>query len=220
MPRAVEATIGLFENYEGQETFFSMLLSADIQVEHDAATYWLEQIFYKATNLKTLSLTIQQSPGQWLSADRVIPKLQKFTLSQAQTAISADDLLAMISCSMDSLTHLRFRSITLTGDSWRNVLSFVANEYRNLRSFELDRLRERKPGQKTSFTLDFGDARDKIPKAYLLDLNFVENARFSHKPVASLKYDGPHAGPILELLASQGKAGVFKNLAPLDHVVT
>jgi hypothetical protein len=63
-PKVEEAMINAFEKYEGQETSFSMLRSANTLVEHDTAPYWLEQIFYKAITLETLSLTVKQPPGQ------------------------------------------------------------------------------------------------------------------------------------------------------------
>jgi hypothetical protein len=226
-PRAEEATIELFEDYQGHETTFSMLRSADILIEHDAATYWLEQIFYNSLNLDALSLTVQQQlPGPWLAPDRVVSALHEFTLSQTQTAISMQDLLAMIAASKESLTHLHFRSINLTGGSWREVLSLLANEYRNLTSFKLDRLREEgvSDGKEPSFfTLDFGSARDHVSEAYGQGLNMVERPRCPHKPVATLTYDGPNAGPVLNILASQGKPGDFKRPVPsenVEHLVT
>jgi hypothetical protein len=216
-PRAEEATIELIEDYSGQETAFSMLRSADILIEYDAATYWLEQIFYGAPNLKTLSLTVQQqSPGPWLALDCVVPALREFTLSQVQTAISTQDLLAMLASSKESLTHLDLRSIKLTRGAWRDVLSLLANEYRNLRSFKFDRLREEKgmvfgKEEPCFCTLDFGDTRDHLPEAYRPGLNLIEKPRYPHKPMCTLTYDGPNAGPVLHVLALQGKPGDFRN---------
>lgn len=131
-PKVEKATIGLFTDHEGQETTSSMLRSADVLLEHDVAQHWLEHIFYKATNLETLSLTVKQPPGQWLIASRVVLPLRSFTLSQApssQTPISVEDLLAILASSKESLTHITLRSITLTGSTWRNVISLLAALY-------------------------------------------------------------------------------------------
>lgn len=213
-PRAEEATIKLIKDFKDQETTFSMLRWADILVEHDAATYWLDQVFYRSPNLETLSLTVQQqSPGPWLALDRVVPTLREFTLSQIQTSISMQDLLAMLASSKESLTHLDL-SIKLTGGSWRDFLTLLADEYRNLTSFSLNHLREEGviPGKEepSSYMLDFGDARDHIPEAYRQGLSLIEKSRCPHKPVGSLTYDGPHAAPVLRVLASKGKPGEFR----------
>jgi hypothetical protein len=216
-PRAEEAAIELIGDYNGQETTFSMLRSADILIEHDAATYWLEQVFYRSPNLETLSLTVQQkSPGPWLAPDRVVPALREFTLSQTQTAISTQDLLAMLAPSKESLTHLDLRSIKLTEGPWRNVLTLLANEYRNLTSFKFDRLFEERGmvsgKEELSFCLlDFGDTRDHLPEAYRPGLNLISRPKYPHRPVCTLAYDGPNAGPVLSVLALQGKPGDFRN---------
>jgi hypothetical protein len=219
-PRAEQATIELSENYMGQKTAFAMLRSANILVEFDAAAYWLEQIFYRSPNLQTLSLTVQQQPpGPWLVPDRVVPALREVTLSQTQTAILVQDLLAMLASSKESLTHLDLRSIKLTGSSWRKVLLLLANEYRNLKSFKFDRLMEEEveeevvvsgQGESSFCVLDFGDAKDHVPEAYCHGLNLIAKTRCPHKPVATVIYDGPNARLILHVLASKGKPGDFK----------
>jgi hypothetical protein len=224
-PRAEEATIELSENYDGQETTFSVLRSVDIVVEHDAATYWLEQIFYKSPNLETLSLNFRKSLCPQLAPDRVVPKLSKFSMSHIQTTISAQDIHAMLASSKESLTHLDLCSINLTGGSWRSVLSLLAAEYHSLTSFKLDFLREEKgvvSGEEKPcfYTLDFGDARDHVPEAYLQSLNLIEKPRCPHRPVGTVTYDGPNAGPVLEVLASKGKPGDFRRPKPSGHLVT
>jgi hypothetical protein len=224
-PRAEEATIELSENYDGKETTFSMLRSTDILVENDSATYWLEQIFYKSPNLETLSLNFRKSLCPQLAPDRVVPKLSKFSMSHIQTTISAQDIHAMLASSKESLTHLDLCSINLTGGSWRSVLSLLAAEYHSLTSFKLDFLREEKgvvSGEEKPcfYTLDFGDARDHVPEAYLQSLNLIEKPRCPHRPVGTVTYDGPNAGPVLEVLASKGKPGDFRRPKPSGHLVT
>lgn len=224
-PRAEEATIELSENYDGKETTFSMLRSTDILVEHDSAAYWLEQIFYESPNLETLSLNFRKSLCPQLAPDRVVPKLRKFSMSHIQTTISAQDILAMLASSKESLTHLDLCSINLTGGSWRTVLSLLAAEYRSLTSFKLGFLREEKgvvSGEKKPCfcTLDFGDARDRVPEAYLQSLNLIEKPRRPHRPVGTVTYDGSNAGPVLHILAEQGKPGDFRRSKPSGHLVT
>jgi ligand-binding sensor domain-containing protein len=101
----------------------------------------------------------------------------------------------MLASSKESLTHLHLCSITLTGGSWRNILSLLAREYRCLTSFKFDHLREEEgvmSGEEkaSSHTLDFGDARDNVPDAYRQGLNLTERPRCQHKPVCTVKYDG------------------------------
>ena len=119
----------------------------------------------------------------------------------------------MLASSKESLTHLDL-SIKLTGGSWRDFLTLLADEYRNLTSFSLNHLREEGviPGKEepSSYMLDFGDARDHIPEAYRQGLSLIEKSRCPHKPVGSLTYDGPHAAPVLRVLASKGKPGEFR----------
>lgn len=214
-PKLDEVTIELSKEHEAQETTFSSLRSADILLKADSAAYWLEQVFYNATNLETLSLSVKEPPDQWPNPDRVVPTLRKFTLrfrTTSQTTISAEELLTMIASSKESLTHISLRSISLTGSSWRDVLSFIAKEYHKLGSFDFDRLREAKPEEDSTYTLDFGDARDHLSEEHHDGLNLIEKGRLPHKPVGSLTYDGPKARVVLEALASQGKPGVFRRV--------
>jgi hypothetical protein len=60
-------------------------------------------------------------------------------------------------------------------------------------------------------TLDFGDTRDHLPEAYRPGLNLIEKPRYPHKSMCTLTYDGPNAGPVLHVLALQGKPGDFRN---------
>jgi hypothetical protein len=201
-PKVEEATIKVSKEHEGHQTGFSMLRSADILIEHDTALYWLEHIFYDATTLNTLSLTVKQIPGQWLTADCVIPMLREFVLSH--TTVSVDDLLAMIASSKESLTHIHLRRVSLTGDStWRNVLSFIAKEYRELTSVNLAFLRE--IGTE-SLQVDFLDAKAHIPDEYCPGLNWIEKRKIRNNRLLSLSYNGPSAGTVLDILASHAKA--------------
>jgi len=134
----------------------------------------------------------------------------------------------MLAFSKESLTHVDLCSINLTGGSWRNVLSVLAAEYRSLTSLKFDRLREEKgmvsSEKKVSpCTLDFGDARDHVTEAYIQGLNLIEKPRCPHRPVGTVTYDGPNAGPVLEILAEQGKPGDFRRPKPssdVAHVLT
>jgi hypothetical protein len=201
-PEVEEATIKVSKEYEGHQTGFSMLRSADTLIEHDTALYWLEHIFYDATTLNTLSLTVKQLPGRWLPADRVIPMLREFVLSH--TTVSVDDLLAMIASSKESLTHIHLRQVSLTGNStWRNVSSFIAKEYRELTSVNLAFLRE--IGTE-SLKVDFSDAKAHIPDEYCPGLNLIEKRKIPYNRLLSLSYNGPSAGIVLDILASHAKA--------------
>lgn len=219
VPKKEEATIELLQEFDSKETSFSMLHTAKVLVKRNSASYWLEHAFYKATNLKTLSLTVRESPGRWLKSEFVVSTLVTFALhfrTTSSTTISEEDLLAMIVSSKGSLKHIYLRSISLTGNSWRNVLSFMAREFRNLRSFDLGFLREDQPRHQPRCTLDFSDAKALIPERDLPYLNLIERNRLPHKPVASLKYDGPNAGAVLTIIASQGKPGTFRPRLPHD----
>jgi hypothetical protein len=215
-PKVEEVIIKVFKEYEGQETSFSMLHSADTLVEHDTAPYWLEQIFYKAKTLKTLSLTVKQPPGRWLTTDRVIPMLREFVLSH--TTVSVDDLLAMIASSKESLTHIHLRQVSLTGNStWRNVLSLIAKEYRKLTSFNLALLRE--IGIE-SLNVDFSDAKAHIPDEYCPGLKLIEKGKIPYNRVMSLSYNGLSGGLVLDILASHMKAETLRayTLHPSNRV--
>jgi hypothetical protein len=134
-PHVREATLELSLQYEGPETRFSNLHSADIDLDRDEPTpsYWLERLFYEAPNLKTLSLCIYMQPlGHWRTKTRVVPKLTEFYLHA--TTISAEDFLAMLASSEETLTSIRLKLVTLLGE-WRSVLSLLANRYPKLDSF-------------------------------------------------------------------------------------
>jgi hypothetical protein len=132
----------------------------------------------------------------------VIPRLREFGLSH--TTVSVDDLLAMITSSKESLTHIHLRQVLLTGNStWRNVLSLIAKEYRKLTSVNLAFLSE--TGIESQ-NVDFSDAKAHIPDEYCPDLNLVGKGKIPYNRVVSLSYNGPSGGMILDILASYVKA--------------
>ena len=208
-PKIKEAIIELFPEYQGVEQGmeFSLLHSADLLLGCEATPYWLEQVFYKATALKILELSIQHPGGPWLTAGRVVvPKLTTFALSH--TRISAKDILAMIASSKDSLASIHLRQVTLheDGSTWREVLLRIAEQYKALTSFSLAILRDETGG---GLALDFREARNnQIPEECQLGLNLVEKGPPHNRRVTTASYDGPNAGHVLEILISLVQAGV------------
>jgi hypothetical protein len=197
----MEATIGLSVKFEGQAARFAMLHSADTLSKHDAASYWLERIFYTATSLKTLSLTVYQNPGQRLTADRVVPMLTEFFLWD--TIISSEDLLAMIASSKDSLISICLRQVVLVGGLiWSGISSLIAKCYRKLDTFRSEAIRELEKG---SPAVDFLDVKTRDPEDRI-GLKSVEKGQGLSERITSLIHDGKNAGTVLDILSSCVKA--------------
>jgi hypothetical protein len=70
----------------------------------------------------------------------------------------------------------------------------------------------------SSCTIGFDEARDHVPEAYRQGLNLIEKPRCPHRPVCAVMYDRANAGPVLEVLTSQGKPGDFRRPKPSGHV--
>jgi len=196
-----EAVIELDTTYEGGETRFSRLRSACLQLGQEAQSYWLQQIFYKASELKTLKLSITNSQDQQLQAGLVIPKLTEFSLSGSR--ISAGDLLAMIGSSRESLAHITLQQVVLNhGSTWREVLAFIAKEYRALVSFTIAIIRETDGGGPA---VDFREVRDEdIPEQCKAGLTMTPKGPEGNKRVTRLAYSGSDAGKVLEIIAATG----------------
>jgi hypothetical protein len=196
-----EAVIEVDTTYQGGETRFSTLRSAVLQLGQEAQLYWLQQIFYKASELKTLKLSLRTSQNQRLEAGMVVPRLTEFFLSNSR--ISADDLVAMIASSKESLTHVSFQQVVLNqGSTWREVLMYIAKEYRTLTSFALSILRETDDG---GFAVDFREVRDEhIPEQCRAGLTLTLKGPDGNKRVTKLAYSGIDAGKVLEIIAAMG----------------
>lgn len=196
-----EAVIGIDKTYEEGETRFSRLRSACLQLGQEAQSYWLQQIFYKASELKTLKLSITNSQDRQLEAGIVIPKLTEFSLSGSR--ISAGDLLAMIGSSRESLTHITLQQVILNhGSTWREVLTSIARECRALVSFTIAIIRESDGGGPA---VDFREVRDEdIPKQCKAGLKLTPKGPDGNKRVTRLAYSGSDAGKVLEVIAVTG----------------
>lgn len=196
-----EAVIELDKSYQGCETRFSRLGSAVLQLGQEARLYWLQQIFYKASELETLKLSLRTSQNQQLEAGMVVPRLTEFFLGNSR--ISANDLLAMIASSKESLTHVGFQQVVLNhGSTWREVLMYIAKEYRALTSFALSILRETDDG---GLAVDFREVRDEqIPEKCRPGLKLTPKGPDGNKRVTRLAYTGSDAGKVLEIIAAMG----------------
>jgi hypothetical protein len=198
-PHVDEASIGLSAGHDIHQARFSKLRTVDIQLDSDGASYWLELLFYKATNLDTLFLTVKDSLTfrPWLDAERVVPQLTELKLSASD--VSAEDLLAMLAASKKSLMTLRLRGVRLVGgSSWRDVLPKIARDYRNLASFSIGVLYEDEMG---SISIDFPGLKDCVQDQYLPGLRLLEKGHVFNRRMALVDYEGPHCGEILESLA-------------------
>jgi len=144
-PTVREASFEISDIRDNQEPPFSKLRTADAVLVADAASYWLEQLFYNAIDLETLSLCVRDPwiSGSWLDARRVVPKLVELKLSGSRAGLSADTILAMLAASKESLTKIQFSSVRLVGESsWREVFPEIARGHKNLVSFKIGRLHE------------------------------------------------------------------------------
>ena len=198
-PSVREVSFELSESFDNQGLPSSKLRTADVALDSGAAPYWLEQLFYNATKLETLKLYVRDflSSGSCLDAVRVVPRLAEVKLSG--TALSAEDLLAMLAASKESLTRIRFSDVRLVGDSsWREVFPKIARGYPNLVSFSLGRNFEDGLGD---MAIKFPGIKTCIPEEHRPGLKLLEKGRVWNRRMFSVDYEGPHAGKILENLA-------------------
>jgi hypothetical protein len=202
-PLIREAVIELGKAYQGGETRFSKLRAAEMQLGQEAQLYWLQQIFYKARELKILKLSVRMSQDRQLEAAMVVPRLTYFTLENSR--ISANDLLAMIVSSRESLTHIMFQQVVLNhGSTWQEVLTHIARECCALTSFALSILRETDDGGPA---VDFRDVRDEhIPEQCRAGVTLTPKGLDGNKRVTRLAYSGIDAGKVLEVIAAIGYA--------------
>jgi hypothetical protein len=196
-----EAVLEIDKAYQGGETQFSKLRAAEMQLGQEAQLYWLQQIFYKAPELKTLKLSLRNSQDHQLEAGMVVPRLTEFSLGSSR--ISANDLLAMTASSKKTLTHINLQQVVLNhGSTWREVLTYIAKEYRVLTSFALFILRETDDG---GLAVDFREVRDEdIPERCRSGLKLTPKGPDGNKRVTRLAYSGIDAGEVLEIIAAMG----------------
>ena len=204
-PTVQEAIIGLCAERQGQDVGFSILRSASLSLECNAISYWLEQIFYYAPALRRLKLAIASPWSTSLDAARVVPKLTDFEL--AHTTISARAIIAVLTCSKDTLTHIGLRQVTLQdGSTWRELLSFIASEYRVLDSFSLVILREAAAG---SMAIDFRKLKKSdVPGKCRSGLSCIEMGPSNNRRVTKLSYSGLMASSVLEIVSRYGSKGI------------
>jgi hypothetical protein len=187
--------------YQGQETRFSMLHSADLQLGREATSYWAEQVFYKAIGLKELELSIKSPQDLNLDANMVVPAMTTFSLGA--TSISMEDLRAMLAVSKKTLKHIDLSGNVLKYEStWCDFLSFIAKEYQALESFKLSVLREVDSGGPA---VDFRKAKnDPALQQYEVGLHLREMGPVGNKRVTRLSYTGVDAGKVLEIISAHG----------------
>jgi hypothetical protein len=198
-PSVREVSFELSDGFDNQGLPSSKLRTADVALDSGAAPYWLEQLFYNATRLETLRLYVRDflSSGSWLDTGRVVPRLAELKLSG--TELSAEDLLAMLAASKESLTKIRFSDVRLVGESsWREVFPKIARGYQNLVSFSLGRNFEHGLGD---MAIEFPGIKTCIPEEYRPGLKLLEKGHVWNRRMFSVDYEGPHAGKILENLA-------------------
>lgn len=200
-PSIREAVVRVDPAYRGEETGFSNLRSADLQLGREAQSYWLQQIFYRATELKILNLSIRNSQDRQLEAGMVVPKLTEFSLRNS--SISAGDLLAMIESSKESLTHITFQQVVLNhGATLREVLTSIAKGWHAMTAFTLAIIRETDGGGPA---VDFREVRDvDIPEQCRASLRLTPKGPAGNKRVTRLAYNGVDAGKVLEVIAAIG----------------
>lgn len=201
-PMVTEAVIGVDVAYQGQVTRFSKLRSADLWLGQEATSvsYWLEQVFYDASKLKRLHLLLRASQCQQLEAGKVVPGLEEFTF---RGRISAEDLLAIMSSSKQTLRHIDLRMVTLNqGSTWGDVLLFVAKSYRALGSFTISLLRE---SDDSAPCVDWREIQDNIVlERYRAGLEYRARGPDGNKRITRLSYTGIDAGKVLEIIAACG----------------
>jgi hypothetical protein len=200
-PVVRRAEVKVSTAYQGEEKRFSMLHDADLQLGCEATSYWVEQIFYKATGLKELKLLIKDPKDLNLDAKMVVPAMTSFSLSG--TSVSVNDLRAMLASSKKSLKQMNLSGNALKqGSTWREILSFIAQEYQALESFRLGVLREVGSGGPA---VDFRKAKtDPALDQYAGGLQLREVGRAGNKRVTRLAYNGVDAGKVLEIVSAHG----------------
>jgi hypothetical protein len=200
-PVVRKTEIKVSTSYQGQETRFSMLHNAELQLGREATSYWVEQVFYKATGLKELELSIKNPQDLNLDTKMVVPAMTTFSLGG--TSISMQDLRAMLAASKKSLKHIDLSGNVLKYEStWRDFLSFIAKEYQALESFQLSVLREVDSGGPA---VDFRKAKnDPALKRYEVGLHLREMGPADNKRVTRLSYTGVDAGKVLEIISAHG----------------
>ena len=191
-PIVAEAMFLLSPHFEGQETDFSLLREAGLNLAcQDAASYWLDQMFYKAPALRAIQLAVSPPCTSSLTASMVVPRFTKFELSRRST--SAEQILAMLACSRETLTRISLRSISLDESTWEEFLSLIAREFRALTSFDLMGLTGH--GNR----LDFHKAPEHIPREFEAGVSF--RAKAPERRVMGMKYNGPNAAKFLGVLS-------------------
>jgi hypothetical protein len=201
-PHVREATLEFSPEYEGPESRFSNLLSADINLDRGEATqsYWLERLFYEAPNLKILALSNYTQPlGHWRTETPVVPKLTEFYLHA--TSISTEDFLAMLASSEETLTSIRLKLVTLHGE-WRSVLSLLAKRYPKLDSFWAGAIRE---NSDMGSSVDFLDAQTLVPEEFRPNLKLIKKGRAPYNWSTMVSYEGPDTAKVLDVLSSCAK---------------
>jgi hypothetical protein len=201
-PIVREATLELSPGYEGSETRFSNLHSADINLDRGEPTpsYWLQRLYHEAPNLKTLSLCIFMQPlGHWRTKTPVAPKLTEFYLHA--TRISTEDLLAMLASSEETLTYIHLKLVTLLGE-WRSVLSSLARRYPKLDSFRFGALRE---NSDAGSSISFWDAQTLVPEECRTNFRLIKKGREPYNWSNMVSYEVPHTAKVLDILSSCAK---------------
>lgn len=148
--------------------------------------YWLQRIFDKASEFKTLESALRNSEEQQLKARMVVPKLAKLSLRNSR--ISAGDVLAMIGSSRESHTHITFQQVVLNHGS--------------LTSFTIAVVRETNGGGPA---VDFREVRDEdIPEDCRAGVKLTPKGPSGNQRMTRLAYSGADAGKVLEVIATAG----------------
>jgi hypothetical protein len=199
-PSVWEISFELAGIHNNQELPCSRLRAAHAVFEPDSAAYWLAQLFYNAIRLETLSLCVRGPwpSDSWLDAGRVVAKLVELELACNHVGISADNLLATLSASKQSLKKIQFHNVRLVGESsWREVFPEIARECQSLVSFSIGRLHEDGMGE---LPIKFPGIKTCIPQEYRPGLRLLEKGHVHNRRMFRVDYEGPHAGKILENL--------------------
>lgn len=204
-PHVSELEMELAVDSNNEEPQSSNLRTVDVRLHADAASYWLERFFYNSTRLSTVSSRIRDSStsSSWLDPERVVPKLTRFEL--LASVLTAEDLLAMLAASKESLAELRLRGLTFVGQStWRNVLPIISTNFQNSVCLNIARLYEDGIGY---VAIDFPGLKTCVPEGYPPGLELLEKRHVYNRRMASIEYKGLDAGKILEHLALCVAAG-------------
>jgi hypothetical protein len=200
-PSVRETSFELSGIHDNKDLPFSRLHTADAVLDPDSVKYWLEQLFYNAIRLQTLRLCVKGPwpSDSWFDTRRVVPKLVELNLNGTHTGFSADNLLAMLSASKESLEKIQLHNVRLVGESsWREVFPKIASACPNLVSFYIGRVHEDGLGERP---IKFPGIKTCIPEEYRPGLTLLEKGHVYNRRMFSVDYEGPHAGKILENLA-------------------